>query len=141
MALVLDTGVVYAALDAADPDHRACRRLIDEATERLVVPAPVLVELDYFIGRAGLVDVWLSFCEDVHGGSYAVSHIDSTLLIDAARLQARYADQLIGFVDASVAVVCEALGETKVATLDKRHFGVLRTAAGGAFQVVPDSDP
>lgn len=137
MALVLDTGVIFAALDAADPDHDVCRRLLDEATDRLVIPAPVLVELDYFIRRTGPVDVWFSFCEDVHSGSYVVTHIDSTLLIDAARLQVRYADQPIGFVDASVAVVCDALGETRVATLDGRHFGILRTAGGEAFQVVP----
>lgn len=29
-------------------------------------------------------------------------------------------------VDAAVIAVCERLGETKVATLDRRHFSVVR---------------
>ena len=49
MALVLDTGPLYASLDRRDADHQACRRLIDAAAEPLVVPAPVLVEVDYWI--------------------------------------------------------------------------------------------
>ena len=51
MALILDTGPLYASLDRSDADHQACRRMIEEATEALIVPAPVLVEVDYWIHR------------------------------------------------------------------------------------------
>ena len=46
MALVLDTGVIYAALDENDADHERCAALIGSAQETLIVPSPVLVELD-----------------------------------------------------------------------------------------------
>lgn len=49
MALILDTGPLYASLDRADADHPRLRRLIEESTETLVIPAPVLVEVDYWI--------------------------------------------------------------------------------------------
>ncbi len=45
MHLVLDTGPLLAALDAADPDHAACAALLEEAMEDLVVPSLVLAEL------------------------------------------------------------------------------------------------
>lgn len=48
MALVVDGGVLIAALVPTDDYHASCSRLLDQATERLVVPAPVLPELDYF---------------------------------------------------------------------------------------------
>ena len=48
MALVLDTGPLLAALDAADPDHRRCAALLSEVQEDLVVPILVLAELDYW---------------------------------------------------------------------------------------------
>jgi predicted nucleic acid-binding protein len=46
MPLVLDTGPLLAALDAADPDHARCAALLGEAREDLVIPALVLAELD-----------------------------------------------------------------------------------------------
>lgn len=47
MALIVDTGPLYAALDRSDADHAACRHLLESTTESLVVPAPVLVEVAY----------------------------------------------------------------------------------------------
>jgi uncharacterized protein len=38
----------------------------------------------------------------------------------------RYADADLGFVDAAVMAVVERLGETKLATLDQRHFRLVR---------------
>lgn len=137
MALVLDTGVIYAALYQEDPDHEACAELLTGAHEQLVLAVPVLVELDYWVRRAASIDVWLAFCEDVAAGAYALWPLDGGLLLKAAELQSRFRDQPIGFVDSAVFVTCEALGEDKVATLDRRHFSVLRTEAGRSLRVVP----
>ncbi len=137
MALVLDTGVIYAALYEDDPDHEACADLLQGTNEQLIIPEPVLVEVDYFVSQAASVDVWLAFCEDIVGGAYALWPVDGTLLLRAAELQTRYSDQPIGFVDAAVFVTCEALGEDKVATLDHRHFSILRTEDGRTLQILP----
>ncbi len=137
MALVLDTGVIYAALYENDRDHRACADLLRDSAEQLVIPEPVLVEVDYWITQAASADVWLAFCEDVASGAYSLWSLDSTLLLKAAQLQSRYSDQPIGFVDAAVFVTCEALGEDKLATLDHRHFSVLRTENGQAMRLLP----
>lgn len=137
MALVLDTGVVYAALNQDDPDHESCASLLESGGEQLVLPVPILVELDYWISQAASVDVWLAFCEDVAAGAYALWSMDPGLLVKAAELQSRFSDQPVGFVDAAVFVTCEALGEDKVATLDHRHFSVLRTSNGRALKLLP----
>jgi predicted nucleic acid-binding protein len=138
VALVVDTGVLYAALDEEDADHDRCNQLLINSDEQLIVPEPVCVELDYWIRKNATVDAWLAFCEDVHDGAYALWSMDRDLLLAAAELQVRYSDQPIGFVDAAVAVTCERLGETKLATLDLRHFGVLRTSKGERFRLLPD---
>ncbi len=41
MALILDTGPLFATLDCTDAAHRACRRLVEEATEARAGCAPV----------------------------------------------------------------------------------------------------
>ena len=137
MALVLDTGVIYAALDENDADHERCAALIATANETLVVPSPVLVELDYWLRKNATIDVWLTFAADVYSAAYTLWPADSSIAFAAARLQSRFADQRLGFVDAAVFCSCQALGERKVATLDSRHFGVLRTDDGRALELLP----
>ena len=136
MALVLDTGVLFAAIDADDPAHDVCEDLLLASTEQLVIPAAVLVELDYWVRKTSTADAWLTFCEDVEAGEYIVYPLDAALLIAAARLEQRYNDLPLGLVDASVIATCETLGERKVATLDRRHFGVVRLD-GKALEIVP----
>lgn len=46
-------------------------------------------------------------------------------------------DLPLGFVDASVVAVAERLGERQVATLDRRHFSVVRPRHVKAFRLVP----
>ena len=51
MALVLDTGPIVALLDGADPEHARCVAMVHEVREDLVVPAIVLVEVDYWLRK------------------------------------------------------------------------------------------
>ncbi|MCC6421071.1 MAG: hypothetical protein IT429_22770 [Gemmataceae bacterium] len=64
MALVLDTGPLLASFDRRDADHAACKALLERADERLVIPAPVLVELDYWIHARLNAGVLVSFLAD-----------------------------------------------------------------------------
>jgi uncharacterized protein len=100
--------------------------MVEEVAEDLVVPVPVLVEVDYWLRKLGQVNVWQTFAEDVAQGAYALAHTDEQHVLRAAELETQYADLDLGFVDAAVIVTCERLGETKVATLDRRDFSVVR---------------
>ncbi len=56
-----------------------------------------------------------------------------------AELVWKYRDLPLGSVDASVIVAAERLGETVIATLDRRHFSVVRPAHVQAFEILPDN--
>ncbi len=137
MPLVLDTGPLLAALDAADPDHRRCAKLLSESHEDLVVPVLVLAELDYWCHQRLGVDAWLTFLEDLLGGAYRLELATTADLTRCRDLQARYSDQALGVVDASVLALVERLGETKLATLDHRHFAVLRPGHVESLALLP----
>ncbi len=137
MALVLDTGPLLAALDAADPDHVRCAALISEAGEDLVVPVLVLAELDYWCARRLPPIGWRTFLEDVLAGVYRVESPTGQDLERCAVLQTSYADMGIGIVDASVIALAERLREPKLATLDHRHFRVVRPAHVEALELLP----
>lgn len=135
--LVLDTSVLLAALDREDPDHQACAAVLEEALQPLVVPLPALTELDHLLGRRGKLDLWIAFADDVAAGAYALRAATPDAIASAAGIQATYRNLRIGFVDAIVFLTCVQLGEEKVATLDRRHFSVLRTEDGRALEIVP----
>ncbi len=137
MALVLDTGPLLAALDAADPDHAACAALLLEAKEDLVVPALVLPELDYWCARRLSVDAWLLFLDDVLAGAYRIELPTDRDLGRARDIQATYRDLGLGVVDASVIALVERLGEPKVATLDLRHFATVRPNHIDSLRILP----
>lgn len=138
MALVLDTGPLYAALDRRDADHLACRRLIEQADEPLVIPAPVLVEVDYWVRKHLGSGALVALLDDIDAGAYQIADL---LPHDYRRVREvcdRYAAVDIGFVDAAVLAVVERLGERKVATLDRRHFGLLRPRHVDALVLLPE---
>jgi hypothetical protein len=137
VALILDTGPLYASLDTGDRDHRRCRRLIEEADEALVVPAPVLPELDYLVAERLGSGPMIAFLRDVEEAAYAVEDLQPVDYARAREVMDRYADQDVGFVDAAVLAVVERYGETKLATLDRRHFSILRPRHVSALEILP----
>ena len=139
MALVLDTGPIVAALDRDDIHHDACVRLLGTTREPLVVVGPTLVEIDYWLRKRLDPDVWRVFMEDVGRGAYLLAELGGTERMRAVELGRQYADLDLGFVDAAVIAVCESLGETKVATLDRRHFGGVRPAHCERLRLLPES--
>jgi predicted nucleic acid-binding protein len=138
VALILDTGPLYASLDRSDDDHRRCRSLIEAASEPIVIPAPVLVEVDYLIHRSLHPGVLVALLRDIESGAYDVEPV---MAVDHRRIRElcdRYADADIGYVDAAVLAIVERLDEPKLATLDHRHFNTLRPRHVDALRLLPD---
>ena len=138
MALILDTGPVYASIDRSDADHQRCRALIEQATEPLLIPSPVLVELDYLIKRSLHAGVLVSLLDDLVSGAYLVVDPAPSDFRRIAELCDRYADSDIGFVDAAVLAIVERHDEPKLATLDHRHFGLMRPRHVAALRLLPE---
>lgn len=137
MALILDTGPLYAALDRSGADHEACRRLIESAREPLIVPAPVLIEVDYLVHRSLDQSVLALLLEDVVLGAYEVAELRRDDYQRVIELCTDYADIDVGFVDAAVLAIVERLGERKLATLDHRHFTVMRPRHVRNLELLP----
>lgn len=138
MALVLDTGPILALLDAGDPAHRRSVTMVEELREDLVVPSCVLVEVDYWTHKVLGPEIWSIFVEDIASGAYRLEPLTLDDLERAADLELEYSDLDLGLVDASVIALCERLGETKVATLDRRDFSVVRPRHCDSLTLVPD---
>lgn len=139
MALILDTGPILAAMDAGDRDHHECADLFKETSEELVIPAPVLPELDYWFHKGMGPDALLALLDEIRQGVFRVKDLESDDYARVFELLETYMDLRVGFVDAAVMAIVERLGEPKLATLDRRHFTIMRPRHVEALELLPAS--
>lgn len=103
----------------------------------LIVPTLVITEVVYLLAtRLGAV-AEVRFLGDLAGGAFTVEPVAVTDWLRIAELVARYRDLPLGTVDASVVAAAERLRLREIATVDRRHFGVVRPAHVPAFTLVP----
>lgn len=137
MALICDTGPLYAAMDRADVDHEICRRLLSDASERLLIPAPVVVELEWLASSRLGLQPFSTFLSDVEADDVGIVDLVRADYVRVRDLLTRYADLKLGFVDAAVVAVVERLKERKLATLDHRHFATIRPNHVETLELLP----
>jgi uncharacterized protein len=135
--IVLDTGGLYAALDANEALHgRAVAALVASTPPRVISPF-VLAELDYLIGDRVGHPAQVALIEEVTRGAYQLEPFSPEDLGHAKRIMERYADLRIGLADASVVVLANRHRTVDLLCTDERHFRALRTASGKSFRLLP----
>lgn len=134
--LVVDTSVLLAAADNADPDHHRCVTAIEGASP-LVTTTLVIAETAYLIGRQIGAAAEAAFFRSVAAGEIQVEMLTPADARRIADLIETYADLGLGGTDASLIVVAERLAVNRIATLDRRHFGVVRPRHTDAFDLIP----
>jgi predicted nucleic acid-binding protein len=138
--IVLDTGGLYAALDANETLHgRAVAALVAATPPRLLSPF-VLAELDYLIGTRLGHQAQLALIDEVTRGVYQLEPFTSEDLGHARRVMERYADLHIGLADASVVVIANRHRTLDLLCTDQRHFRALRGLDARAFRLRPFDD-
>jgi hypothetical protein len=133
---VVDSGPLYAVVDADDDDHERCLEVLQRVDLELVVPALVVAEVTYLVGRRLGPDAEARFLRGLAAVEVEAPTVDEWQSI--ASLVARYGDFPLGGTDASVAVLAERLGTNLIVSLDRRHFGALRMKDGRPFELLPE---
>jgi predicted nucleic acid-binding protein len=128
MSLLLDTGIVYAYYDRSDRWHARARGLVQGEQRGLILPAPVIPEIDHLLGERLGPESRLTFYAALVEGYYLVVDLPREAYGRVVELNRRFEDLNLGFVDASVIALAEALGLTRIATTDRRHFEPLASA-------------
>ena len=128
MSILLDTGIVYAYYDRSDAWHPRARTLITEAHRGLIVPAPVIPEVDHLLGHRLGAQSRLAFYAGIVDGHYLVAELPPAGYARVVALNRQFDDLQLGFVDAAIVAIAEALGLSRVATTDWRHFAPLAAA-------------
>jgi predicted nucleic acid-binding protein len=130
-------GVIVAATDRNDSHHEACAKLLEETDGALVTSPMVIAEAAYLINR--------ELGPAVEQALYTAI-VDDTLIVESLThadwgrirdLVGQYSDLPLGGTDASLVALAERFEVDRVATLDRRHFIVVRPSHVPALSLLP----
>lgn len=136
--LVVDAGPLVAAAATSDRNHARCVTLLTQAPRPLVVPALVVTEVAYFLGDRIGHAAEQAFARSLREGELHVEPVEPPDWGRITELLDQYADLPLGIVKASVVTACERLGVEALATLDRRHFAIVRPRHCAALALLPD---
>jgi predicted nucleic acid-binding protein len=101
------------------------------------VPTLVVTEVAYLVATRLGAEPEVRLLGDFAAGTLLAEPVAAADWLRMAQLVARYSNLPLGTVDASVVATAERLDARSVATLDRRHFTVVRPAHTGTFELLP----
>jgi predicted nucleic acid-binding protein len=138
--IVCDTGPLVAAAFSKDPDYHRCVELftgLHLANRRMVLPAPIVAEVGYLLAAKAGARAEALFLRSLGDGDLVTVELTPADYTRMADLVEQYADLPLGTSDAAVIALAERLDVDEVATLDHRHFTVVRPRHVRAFTLLP----
>jgi uncharacterized protein len=133
---IVDAGPLYAVADADDDDHQRSLAVFQRRDLDLVIPALVVAEVSYLLGRRAGPPAEAAFLRGLETFDIEAPAPEDWIRI--ADLVERYGNFPLGGADASVVALAERLGTDLIISLDRRHFGAVRPRHCPAFQLLPD---
>jgi predicted nucleic acid-binding protein len=137
MALIADSGGIYGLYDASEKRHKAIRAAFEAEPGLVIIPMPVLSEIDYLLRKKLGIRAELDFIDDVRTGAFTLEALSPGDLTRCASLIETYRDLDLGLADACVIACAERLDSLRILTVDERHFRAVRTARGKPLVLLP----
>jgi predicted nucleic acid-binding protein len=97
----------------------------------------VVTEVVYLLGTRLGHEAEIRFLGDFAAGNLIAEPVAAADWLRIAELVRTYRDLPLGSVDASVLAAAERLDVAEIATLDRRHFTVVRPAHVAALMLLP----
>lgn len=135
MPLLVDTGVLYALADRSDAWHTRVRRFVRAEPEPLLAPVTILPEVTHLLYTRLGPRAERLFVRSLVEREIDVEELRHGDMSRVLELLDKYPD--IGFVDASVVAAAERLKLRRLATTDRRHFGLIRPNHVERLELVP----
>jgi uncharacterized protein len=135
--LIVDAGPLYAAAARKDKHHERAVALLSSSARPLLVPALVATEVSYLLADRIGAHAELAFARALAAGELVLEPVADADWERIAELMEQYLDLPLGMVDASVIALAERRSVDVIATLDHRHFDVVRPRHVEAFTLVP----
>ena len=129
MRVVADTGPLVAAANEQDEAHALAAMVVDELGRDLVIPFPVIAEVDYLLRTRVDPRAARQFLQIVSDGGHRVAYLSPELFRRAVEIDMKYADLGLGITDTSVMAYAESR-HVAILTFDFGHFRATRPRRG-----------
>jgi uncharacterized protein len=129
LKVVADTGPLVAAANRRDHAHSLAAALVTQLGRDLLVPDPVLVEVDQLLRTRVSSRAARLFLHAVAVGQHTVAFLSPGLLRRAVEIDTRFADLDLGFADTAV-MACAERHDLPILTFDFAHFRAAQPQSG-----------
>ena len=137
MPVVVDTGPLLSAINRKDEAHHLAAMLIEMSGRDLIIPDPVVVEVDHLARKHVGDEQTRLFLAALAAGTYTRGALTPTLFAEAVAIDRAYADLHLGLADASVMAFAAATGHA-ILTFDFADFRAAPPRSGGSWPLVID---
>jgi len=134
--ILVDAGPLIALIDRGERDHERCVETLSSLTAPMVTTWPVFTEAMYLLGSAGGWKAQEALWKLLDRRDLQLVPLDDSVQDRTRALMAKYRDMPMDLADATLVAAAEALGLTRVFTLD-RDFQVYRWRGKRKFEVLP----
>ncbi|MGX4689303.1 PIN domain-containing protein [Streptomyces sp. JNUCC 63] len=141
MIVVADTSALYAAFDAAQPEHAAASAILER--EVLAISPLVVTELDHLIHRdlgfSAAMQVMEAINDRLQDGQYKLAELRPSDLVAAHEVRAKYDGLRLDLADAVGVVLADRYKTDLILTLDQRDYRAITPLTRGlsAFRILP----
>lgn len=138
VVVIVDAGIFVAAAFPADRHHAECAEFLRAPADDLAVSDVVVGEVSHFFKRSPhRPRPEIAFLRWLAGGRVEPLAPTPDDYQRMSELVEQYHDLPLGAADASIVALAERLRVTRIATVDRRDFGIVRPRHIGAFELVP----
>lgn len=137
MTAILDTSVLFALSDGSDRNHLRVLSVIQTIQDQLILPTVVTPEAAYLIGSRLGHRAMRIFLANLSTSDIQLESLSIEDLIRVTEILEQYADIQLDFVDAAIVALAERLNVTRILTLDRRDFSIIRPQHCDYFELLP----
>ena len=135
--ILVDTNILVAVANSRDTHHEMARSLLEGIPDRLLIPSTVIAEVCYLLSERAGAAAEVEFLRSFEAGDLELADLTLPDVRRMAELSEEYASLGLGGTDASIVAIAERLGIAQIATMDRRHFGVVRPRHIDTFTLLP----
>ena len=137
MAVLLDSGFLFASLNALESEHQATIRVLENIREPIVLPVPAITEVAYLLARDINTEAAADFIASLATTELTLEIPREEDYSRSAFILRQYSDARLDFVDTLIVAIAERLNITRVLTLARRDFQLIRPKHCSGFELLP----
>lgn len=137
MAVLLDSGFLFASLNTSEAEHEATIRVLKTIREAIVLPVPAITEVAYLLARDISNQAAADFIARLAATELTLETPRQEDYLRSAEILRQYSDANLDFVDALIVAIAERLNIKRLLTLDRRDFQLVRPKHCFSFELLP----